>query len=127
MTKVIFDISMSLDGFVAASNVSPEEPLRDGGQDMYNTWTYTRIDPHERIEFVSNFASEDGTHLDRAELGMPQGVPHDVPHEIVFKAAGDKGTEMTVTEHGYTSEQDRDLSRAGMEQCLDKMAAMFAG
>jgi hypothetical protein len=27
MTKVIFDISMSLDGFVTASNVSPEEPL----------------------------------------------------------------------------------------------------
>ena len=24
---------------------------------------------------------------------------------------------MTVTEHGYTTEQARDLSRAGMEQC----------
>jgi hypothetical protein len=33
---------------------------------------------------------------------------------------------MTVTEYGYTTEQARDLSRAGMEQCLDKMAAMFA-
>ena len=33
---------------------------------------------------------------------------------------------MTVTEHGYTTEQARDLSRAGMEQCLDKMAATFA-
>jgi uncharacterized protein YndB with AHSA1/START domain len=108
-----------------ASLVCMRAPAEYGGQDMYNTWTYTRIDPHERIEFVSNFASEDGTHLDRAELGMPPGVPHDVPHEIVFKAAGDKGTEMTVTEHGYTTEQARDLSRAGMEQCLDKMAAMF--
>jgi uncharacterized protein YndB with AHSA1/START domain len=109
-----------------ASLVCMRAPAEFGGQDMYNTWTYTRIDPHERIEFVSNFASEDGTHLDRAELGMPPGVPHDVPNEIVFKAAGDKGTEMTVTEHGYTTEQARDLSRAGMEQCLDKMAAMFA-
>jgi uncharacterized protein YndB with AHSA1/START domain len=126
MTKVIFDISMSLDGFVAASNVSPEEPLRDGGQDMYHTWTYTRIDPHERIEFVSNFADEDGTHIDRAALGMPPGVPFDVPHVITFEAAGEGRTEMTVTEHGYTTEQARDLSRAGMEQCLDKMAAIFA-
>ena len=58
--------------------------------------------------------------------GMPPGVPRDVPHVIVFKAAGDKGTEVTVTEYGYTTEQARDLSRAGMEQCLDKMAAMFA-
>src|SRR5215218_11473668 len=126
MTKVIFDISMSLDGFVAASNVSPEEPLRDGGQDMYHTWTYTRIDPHERIEFVSNFADKEGRHLDPVAMGMPPGVPREVPHVIVFKAAGEKGTEMTVTEHGYTTEQARDLSRAGMEQCLDKMAAIFA-
>jgi uncharacterized protein YndB with AHSA1/START domain len=88
-------------------------------------WTYTRIDPHERIEFVSNFANEDGTHLDPGAMGMLQGVPHDVPHVIVFNAAGGNGTEMTVTEHGYTSEQAHDLSRAGMEQCLEKVAAMF--
>jgi uncharacterized protein YndB with AHSA1/START domain len=100
-------------------------PAEYGGQDMYHTWTYTRIDPQERIEFVSNFANGDGRHLDPAAMGMPPGVPRDVPHVIVFKAAGDKGTEMTVTEHGYTTEQARDLSRAGMEQCLDKMAAMF--
>ena len=30
MTKVIADISMSLDGFVTAPNVRPEEPLGDG-------------------------------------------------------------------------------------------------
>jgi len=60
-------------------------------------------------------------------MGMPQGVPHDVPHVIIFKAAGDKGTKMTVTEHGYTTEQARDLSKVGMEQCLEKMVAMFAG
>jgi hypothetical protein len=58
---------------------------------------------------------------------MPPGVPHDVPHVIIFKAAGDTGTKMTVTEHGYTTEQARDLSKAGMEQCLEKMVAMFAG
>jgi uncharacterized protein YndB with AHSA1/START domain len=89
-------------------------------------WTYTRIDPQKRIEFLSNFANEEGTHLDPGTMGLPPGVPHDVPHVIVFKAEGDKGTKMTVTEHGYTTEQARDLSRAGMEQCLDKMAAMFA-
>ena len=35
MTKVIFDISMSLDGFVTASNVRPEEPLGDGGRRLH--------------------------------------------------------------------------------------------
>jgi uncharacterized protein YndB with AHSA1/START domain len=93
---------------------------------MYNTWTYTRIEPHERIEFVSNFAAEDGTHLDPATMGMPPGVPHDVPHVVTLEAAGEDRTEITVTEHGYTTEQACNLSRAGMEQCLDKMGAMFA-
>ena len=109
-----------------ASLVCMRAPAEYGGQDMYNTWTYTRIDPHERIEFVSNFADEYGTHIDRAAMGVPSGVPYDVPHVITFDAVGDHGTEMTVTEHGYTTEQARDLSKAGMEQCLDKMAAIFA-
>jgi hypothetical protein len=29
MSSVIFDISMSLDGFVKASNATPEQPLGD--------------------------------------------------------------------------------------------------
>jgi uncharacterized protein YndB with AHSA1/START domain len=109
-----------------ASLVCMRAPAEYGGQDFYNTWTYTTIDPHERIEFVSNFADEDGTHIDRAAMGMPPGVPFDVPHVITFEAAGEGRTEMTVTEHGYTTEQARDLSRAGMEQCIDKMVAIFA-
>jgi dihydrofolate reductase len=31
MSKVVFDISMSLDGFITASNRRPEEPMGDGG------------------------------------------------------------------------------------------------
>lgn len=33
--KVVFDISMSLDGFVTASNRRPEEPMGDGGQRLH--------------------------------------------------------------------------------------------
>jgi hypothetical protein len=32
---------------------------------------------------------------------------------------------MTVVEHGYSREEVRDLSQAGLEQCVDKMAAIF--
>src|SRR5918993_3737400 len=39
MSKVIFDMSMSLDGFVTASNVRPEEPLGDGGQRLHE-WAF---------------------------------------------------------------------------------------
>jgi dihydrofolate reductase len=39
MVNVIFDMSMSLDGFVAASNVRPEAPLGDGGQRLHE-WAF---------------------------------------------------------------------------------------
>jgi hypothetical protein len=35
MTKVIFDMSMSLDGFVKASNATPEQPLGEGGERLH--------------------------------------------------------------------------------------------
>lgn len=108
-----------------SSLVCMRAPAEYGGQDIYNTWTYKRIEPHERIVFVSNFADKDGTYLDPAAMGVPPGVPYEVPHEITFEAADVGATQMTVVEYGYTTEQARDLSKTGMEQCLDKMAAIF--
>jgi dihydrofolate reductase len=35
MTRVIFDMSMSLDGFVKASNATPEQPLGEGGERLH--------------------------------------------------------------------------------------------
>ena len=104
------------------SLVCMRAPKEFGGQDMYNTWTYRKIVPTERIEFIQHFADKDGNKVDPAKMGIPPGVPHEVRHVITFKAVGDNRTEMTVTEYGYTSDQAHDLSKAGMEQCLDKMA-----
>lgn len=39
MTRVIFDISMSLDEFVTAAGVRPEEPLGNGGQRLHE-WAF---------------------------------------------------------------------------------------
>ena len=104
------------------SLVCMRAPKEFGGFDMYNTWTYKKIVPHERIEFTLNFSDKDGNKLDPAKLGLPPGIPINVPHVITFKALGDKKTEMTVTESGYTTDQAVETSKAGLEQCLDKMA-----
>lgn len=109
------------------SLVCMRAPQEFGGFDMYNTWTYKKIVPHERIEFVLNFADKDGHKLDPAKMGLPPGIPQDVPHVITFKAVGDKKTEMTVTEYGYTTDQAVETSKAGLEQCLDKMAESLKG
>jgi uncharacterized protein YndB with AHSA1/START domain len=97
------------------------------GQDLYNTWTYLEIVPLRRLEFIQRFSDEDGNTLDPATLGLPPGIPRDVRHVVTFEAAGGGKTELTVTEYGYDSDQVVEVSRAGMEQCLDKMAASFAG
>jgi dihydrofolate reductase len=48
MTKVIFDISMSLDGFVTASNVRPEEPMGDGGQRLHE-WAFGKDERNREL------------------------------------------------------------------------------
>jgi uncharacterized protein YndB with AHSA1/START domain len=95
------------------------------GHDLYNTWAYREILPLRRIEFVQRFSDENGNAIDPATMGMPPGIPREVPHVVTFEAAEDGKTELTVTEYGYTSDHVVEVSRAGMQQCLDKMAASF--
>jgi dihydrofolate reductase len=48
VTKVIFDVSVSLDGFMTASNVRPEEPLGDGGHRLHD-WVMGGSDPSREV------------------------------------------------------------------------------
>ena len=109
------------------SLVCMRAPKEFGGQDMYNTWTYQKIVPLQRFEYIFNFTDKDGKVFEPAEMGMPAGIPKDVRHAVLFKDLGNGRTEMTVTEYGYTTDDVVELSKAGLEQCLDKMAAIFAG
>jgi len=95
------------------------------GHDMYNSWTYKKIVPNERIEFVLDWADKEGKRVDPSSMGLPSNMPRDVRHVITFKAIASNKTEMTVTEFGYTSKELYDLSKAGLEECLDKMADSF--
>jgi uncharacterized protein YndB with AHSA1/START domain len=102
-------------------------PAEYGGQDMYNTWNYTKIVPQERIEFVQRFSDAEGNTIDPAAMGLPPGIPASVPHVITLKAVGDNQCELTVSEFGYANPQVVEISKAGMDQCLEKMAASLAG
>jgi uncharacterized protein YndB with AHSA1/START domain len=107
------------------SLVCMRAPKEYGGQDMYNTWTYQKIEPFQRIEFMLNFSDKEGNKLDPSKIGLPPGIPPDVPHVIIFKSFGNNKTEITVTEYGYTLEEAVGVSKSGLEQCLDKMEASF--
>jgi uncharacterized protein YndB with AHSA1/START domain len=107
------------------SLVCMRAPKEFGGMDMFNTWTYTKVVPNERLEFVNRFSDKDGNPLDPAVLGLPEGIPKEVPHVVTF-AEKDGGTEVTIVEEGYTSDQAVETSRQGMQQVFDKMEALFA-
>jgi len=107
------------------SLVCMRAPQEFGGQDMYNTWTYITILPLQRIEYILNFTDKGGNAFDPIEVGLPAGIPKEVLNINTFEDLGNGKTELTVMEFGYTLDQARDLSKAGLEQCLDKMAALF--
>ena len=103
-----------------SSLVCMRAPAEFGGQDMYTTWTYRRIEPMNLIEFDVRFTDATG-----ASIPPPPGVPCEVRHIVTFTSVAAVQTSMTVTEFGYPDEQVRDQSKAGLEQCLDKMAELL--
>ena len=55
MGKVVYDISMSLDGFVSGANVRPEAGLGDDGERLHD-WGFNSADPRNR-EIVAGWVN----------------------------------------------------------------------
>jgi uncharacterized protein YndB with AHSA1/START domain len=107
------------------SLVCMRAPKEFGGMDYYNTWTYTKVEPHKRLEYVFHFTDQNRNGIQPSSLGLPPDMPGEVRQVVTLKAVGNGQTEVTVTEYGYPSEQLVELSAMGLNQCLDKMAASF--
>ena len=108
------------------SLVCMRAPKKFDGQDMFNTWTYEKIVPIKRFIYILRFADKDGNVMDPSEQGLPPEMPKEVRNEVTFKELGKGKTEVTVTEYDWTVGQMMEMSRIGLEQCLDKMAGLFA-
>jgi uncharacterized protein YndB with AHSA1/START domain len=53
------------------------------------------------------------------------GIPRDVRHVITFDAIAPDVTRLTVRESSYPTAEARDLSRQALEECLDKLVAVY--
>ncbi|MVN20757.1 SRPBCC family protein [Mucilaginibacter arboris] len=107
------------------SLVSMQAPKEMGGQEWYSIWNYVKIIPMETIEFIQSLADKDGHKTDPTKVGMPADFPLDIRTVVTFKELTDSKTEMKVTEFadfGIIS----NLAQIGLEQSLDKMAAIFS-
>lgn len=106
------------------SLVCMRAPESFGGGDSYSIWEYTRIIPYELIEFIQNLADSDGHKMDPVALGMPEDFPTDIRTEVIFKNLGNNQTEMTVTEYADMGSMSH-FAQLGLEQCMDKLGAIF--
>ncbi len=102
-------------------------PAWFGGQDMYSSWEYRKVIPMERIELIHNLCDKDGNRMEPSALGMPPDFPTDQLQIVEFKSLDTGSTELTVTEYGWTPGTMMKMAEMGMNQSLDKMAAMPEG
>ncbi|MEO5999368.1 MAG: SRPBCC domain-containing protein [Chitinophagaceae bacterium] len=107
------------------SLVCMRAPTNMGGRDMYSIWNYKKIIPMQHIEFVQNLSDKTGNKMDPVKLGMPSDFPIDIRTVVTFKDLGNNKTEMTVTEYADMG-QMANFAKMGLEQCADKMVAIFA-
>jgi dihydrofolate reductase len=49
MSKVVMDVSMSLDGFSAGANIRPEEPMGEGGERLHD-WAFGGQGPDGEVD-----------------------------------------------------------------------------
>ena len=96
------------------------------GYEIHNLWEHRTVTPREELTFDQHFADADGNPLDPADLGLPPGIPSTVHHRLTFAETADGRTVLTVREEGYANQQVADISRAGMAQSLDKLAATLS-
>ena len=108
------------------SLVCMRAPKEFGGQDMFSTWTYTKIVAMREIEYLHHFADKDGNRMDPAQQGLPPEMPKEVRNLVSFQAVDDSKTEITVTEYDWPVGQMMEMSKMGMEQCLEKMVNAIA-
>ncbi|GIF46292.1 dihydrofolate reductase [Asanoa ferruginea] len=95
MSKIVWDVSMSLDGFTAGPNVREAEPMGDGGEGLHE-WMAVDVDTHREVS-----ASAGATIISRRtfDLGLPHwggtpfpGVPSFVvTHRTREDLVGDNG------------------------------------
>lgn len=93
------------------------------GQDFCNNLTYQKIVPMQSIEFIDNLVDRNGNKIDPTEIGLPPEFPESMRTVVTFRPKDTNQTELTVTEYGWASDRMYNLSKAGLEESLDKLEA----
>ena len=104
--------------------VTMKAPEEYGSFEQHSRWEITEVREPLVLRYIFQFADADGNRMSPAAAGVPDGVPADGEHEVQLVDLGGGRTRLEMIEHGYTTVEARDLSKGGLEQCLNKMATL---
>jgi uncharacterized protein YndB with AHSA1/START domain len=106
------------------SVVSMRAPQQMGGQEYYSIWEYQKIVYLQSIEFIQNLSDRNGNKTEPVKVGMPADFPLDIRTVVAFQKLSEQETKMTVTQFADMG-QMRAFAQLGLEQSVEKMAAIF--
>ena len=98
------------------------------GFTIYNTWTYSRVTPNERLEFINRFVDADRQGQGSPGPRHPAQHTREVPHVVTFRPLPDGRTEnRSLDQSGYETADAAAGFERGLAQTFDKLAALFGG
>ena len=109
MGKVIFDISMSLDGFITAANARPEAGLGDDGERLHD-WGFKSVDSRNR-EILERYARAGATIYGRT------GYDHSIPYWGADGPTGAARVPTVIVSHSVP----RDVPQGGVYTFVDSI------
>lgn len=115
--------SASIDASVGGTRhicMAMETP--NGPMQMWFVGEHREMVPHERLVYSEAMSDEQGTVLDPASMGMPEGAPATTEVVVTLAADGDQ-TQMTMTHVGVPAGSP---GEGGWQMAIDKLAARLA-
>ena len=113
MGKVIYDVSMSLDGFISAANARPEAGLGDGGERLHD-WGFNSVDPRNR-EIMEWYATTGANIFGRT------GYDHSILNWGADGPTGGARVPTVIVSHSVP----RDIPDGGVYSFVDSVEAAF--
>lgn len=91
------------------------------GQEFWSAGVYKEIVPPERLVWTDNFADKEGNVVPASAVGMPGDWPDELLVTLTFEDLGRK-TKMTLVHEGLPAGEMTDMTSAGWNESLDKLA-----
>ena len=97
------------------------------GQEFWNGGEYFEIVVHEKIVYSMYFADAEGNKVQPAQYGIEHEAMDDAHDVVTFEDFGDGKTKLTFIGNESMESAKNSGQLEGMNQILDKVAAVVAG